>query len=224
MMNQGYVSLSSKLWMTGVVLVVCTCAWIAQAQDLPPEVAHYADIVFYNGSVLTMDQDQPPFSVAEALAVRDGKILAVGNDDRILKMAGPNTESMNLEGRALMPGIIDTHAHLYEYAIYKHPREYQTILLRGLRQQGVRYVTVRWREREIALADLRRAAEAASPGEWIFTMFTTDVNADMSRPKALLEFTRHDLDSAVPDNPLFVITGLVGSSGIANPCGISRSW
>jgi predicted amidohydrolase YtcJ len=216
MMNQSCVSLSSKLRTIGVVLVVCSCAWVAQAQDLPPEVAHYADIVFYNGSVLTMDQDQPPFTVTEALAVRDGKILAVGDDDRILPMAGPNTQRMNLEGKALMPGIIDTHAHLYEYAIYKHPREYQSILIRGLRQPGSRYATVRWGTPEIALADLRRAAETASPGDWIFTMFTTDVNADMTRPKALLEFNRHDLDSAVADHPLFVITGLVGSSGIAN--------
>ena len=142
MMNQSCVSRSSKLWTIGIVLVLCSYAWVAQAQNLPPEVTHYADIVFYNGSVLTMDQDQPPFTVAEALAVRDGKILAVGDDDRILKMAGPDTQSMNLNGRALMPGIIDTHAHLYEYAIYKHPREYQSILIRGLRQPGSRYAKI----------------------------------------------------------------------------------
>ena len=115
-----------------------------------------------------------------------------------------------------MPGVIDTHAHLYEYAIYKHPREYQTILIRGLRQRGVRYVTVRWRERETALADLKRAAEAASPEQWIYTMFTTDVNANMRRPETLLDFTRHDLDSVVPDNPIMVITGLVARTAIVN--------
>ena len=189
---------------------------VSQAQDLAPEVLHYADLVFYNGQVLTMDRDQPPFTVAQALAVRDGRILAVGNDERILRTAGPNTQRMNLEGRALMPGVIDTHAHLYEYAIYKHPREYQTILIRGLRQRGVRYVTVRWRVRETALADLQRAAEAASPGQWIYTMFTTDVNADMRRPETLLDFTRHDLDSVVPDNPIMVITGLVARTAIVN--------
>ncbi len=37
--------------------------WVSQAQDLAPEVLHYADLVFYNGQVLTMDQDQPPFTV-----------------------------------------------------------------------------------------------------------------------------------------------------------------
>ncbi|MEE2838986.1 MAG: amidohydrolase family protein [Acidobacteriota bacterium] len=207
---------SSQTRTIGILFILCFCTLVAPAQDLPPEVAHYADTVFYNGSVLTMDRDKPPFTVTEALAVRDGKILAVGDEDRILRMAGPDTRRMNLDGRALMPGIIDTHSHLYEYAIYKHPREYQRILIRGLRQDGFRYVTVNWRSRESALADLKRAAEAASPGDWIFTLFTTDVNADMTRPKALLEFTRHDLDSVVPDNPIFIITGLVGRSGIAN--------
>ena len=65
---------------------------VSQAQDLAPEVLHYADLVFYNGQVLTMDRDQPPFTVAQALAVRDGRILAVGNDERILKTAGPSDD------------------------------------------------------------------------------------------------------------------------------------
>ena len=77
-------------------------------------------------------------------------------------------------------------------------------------------MTVRWRVRETALADLQRAAEAASPGQWIYTMFTTDVNADMRRPETLLDFTRHDLDSVVPDNPIMVITGLVARTAIVN--------
>ncbi len=46
MMNQSCISLSSKLRTIGVVLAFCLCAWIVQAQDLPPEVAHYADLGF----------------------------------------------------------------------------------------------------------------------------------------------------------------------------------
>ena len=68
-----------------IVLVFASAVRIAQAQDFAPEVLHYADMVFYNGHVLTMDRDQAPFTVTEALAVRDGKILAVGEDERILR-------------------------------------------------------------------------------------------------------------------------------------------
>lgn len=188
-----------------------------KAQDLPPEVAHYADMVFYNGSVLTMDRDKAPFTVTRALALREGKILAAGTDDRILRMAGPRTVKVDLNGRAIMPGVIDTHAHVYEYAIYKHAREYQELLIRGLRSPAFKYVTARWQTRETVLADLKRAGETALPGQWLGNMYSTDVTAaNMAFPKALRELTRYDLDPAVPNNPLFIITGTVGTAGVAN--------
>ena len=55
-------------------------------QDLPSEVLAYADLILYNGKILTADDD---FTTAEAVAVRDGKFLAVGESDRIRRMAGP---------------------------------------------------------------------------------------------------------------------------------------
>jgi len=79
-----------------IVLVFGPAVWVAQAQDLAPEVLHYAEMVFYNGHVLTMDRDQPPFTVTEALAVRDGRILAVGDDDRILRMAGRSYQESSI--------------------------------------------------------------------------------------------------------------------------------
>ena len=75
----------------GILLISYFFVFVPQAQELPPEVLSYADIILYNGQVLTMDRDQPPFTVAEALAIRDGKILAVGENDRILGMAGAKT-------------------------------------------------------------------------------------------------------------------------------------
>ena len=60
----------------------------AQPQDLAPEVLAYADLIWYNGKVLTADDD---FTIAEAVAVRGGKFMALGDDQRILRMAGPRT-------------------------------------------------------------------------------------------------------------------------------------
>lgn len=77
----------------------------AQAQQVPDELLHYADIVFYNGEVLTADADRE-FTVAEAAAVRDDKILAVGASERILRLAGPGTRRIDLQGRSLTPGFI----------------------------------------------------------------------------------------------------------------------
>lgn len=77
----------------------------AQVPDLPPEVLHFADTVFYNGQVLTADADRD-FTIAEAVAVRDGRFLAVGDSADVLRYAGPGTRRIDLDGRSLTPGFI----------------------------------------------------------------------------------------------------------------------
>ena len=86
-----------------LLLLLVPC--LVHAQQLPDELLHYADIVFYNGEVLTADADRA-FTVAEAAAVRDEKILAVGSSESILKLAGPDTRRVDLKGRSLTPGFI----------------------------------------------------------------------------------------------------------------------
>src|SRR5438552_598934 len=80
----------------------------AQQAEVPPEVLHYADTIVYNGKVMTADKN---FSVAQAVAIREGKFLAIGDTKRILAMAGPNTRKIDLKGKAVVPGIIDLHQH-----------------------------------------------------------------------------------------------------------------
>ena len=73
----------------------------------------FADSVYHNGKVLTVDER---FSVAQALAVRDGKIMAVGSNAEILNLVGPKTRRLDLKGKTILPGFIDTHSHLFDYA------------------------------------------------------------------------------------------------------------
>ena len=75
------------------------------AQNLPPELIRYADSILYNGKVLTADKN---FTIAQAVAVRDGKILAVGTNAEIQRLAGPATRRVDLAGRSLVPGFIDS--------------------------------------------------------------------------------------------------------------------
>ncbi|MDX1499098.1 MAG: amidohydrolase family protein [Woeseiaceae bacterium] len=77
----------------------------ASAQDIPPELIRYADFVFYNGTVLTADADRD-FTVAEAVAVRDETILAVGTNAAMLRLAGPQTRRIDLAGGSVTPGFI----------------------------------------------------------------------------------------------------------------------
>ncbi|WP_165671221.1 amidohydrolase [Metapseudomonas otitidis] len=67
-----------------------------------------ADLVLLNGKVFTADKARP---MAQALAVADGKVLAVGSDAEISALADAGTQRIDLGGKALMPGLIDTHAH-----------------------------------------------------------------------------------------------------------------
>src|SRR5687768_18533085 len=77
----------------------------AQVQPVPPELLAYPNLVIVNGKVLTVD---PQFTVAEAVAVRDGKILAVGTNDQIKRLIGPATRVVDAGGRSVVPGFVDS--------------------------------------------------------------------------------------------------------------------
>ena len=93
--------------MAVILLAACT------AGDAPPipgnEVANSADRVFLDGAVYTVDAAR---SWAEAVAVRNGRIIAVGTNDEIESFIGANTEVTDLDGQMLLPGLHDSHTHL----------------------------------------------------------------------------------------------------------------
>ena len=68
------------------------------------------DVVFFNGQIITMEPDMPQ---AEAIAIKGEDILAVGTDEEIRALCGPDTQEIDLGGRALLPGFIDTHVHYF---------------------------------------------------------------------------------------------------------------
>ncbi len=71
-------------------------------------VAQQADVIYQGGDIVTVDDQNP---TAEALAVKAGKILAVGKKKDVLEFQGPNTELIDLQGKTLAPGFVDGHAH-----------------------------------------------------------------------------------------------------------------
>ncbi len=167
----------------------------AMAQDLPPEVLRYADTVFYNGKVVTADSQ---FTFAQALAVRDGKILKVGKNEPVLALAGPNTRKIDLQGKMLIPGIIDTHTHLHEYALRRYARATRPtgspINSKGYQTEVVGRTT------EDLLEQLKQFAEKNKPGEWLTFRLRPRALAD----EFFLAMTRADLDKIVPNNPMIV--------------------
>jgi predicted amidohydrolase YtcJ len=68
-----------------------------------------ADLVLANGKIVTVDQR---FGIASAVAIRNGRIAAVGTDSAVASLAGPQTRRIDLRGRTVIPGLIDNHMHL----------------------------------------------------------------------------------------------------------------
>src|SRR6185295_16452914 len=67
-----------------------------------------ADLVLFNGKVITVDSGD---GIAQAVAVRDGKIIAVGSNEQINRLATATTQRFDLRGRTVTPGLLDAHAH-----------------------------------------------------------------------------------------------------------------
>ncbi|MBI3939828.1 MAG: amidohydrolase family protein [Acidobacteria bacterium] len=169
---------------------VLLAAWLAavgglgidsglQAQDFPPEVLAYADLVLYNGKILTVDEK---FTIAQAIALRGGKVLAVGDSARVVKMAGPKTQKIDLAGKSVVPGFINPHGPLTG----EDPSEVSGIASAG----ELKAVDV-----DGYLRELKPFLDNAKPGEWVI--------AHAKRvPPLLYGLNRKLLDALSPNNPV----------------------
>src|SRR5882757_6756612 len=127
----------------------------AQAQTAAP------DIILSNGKIITVDNR---FSIAQAVAVRGERIVAVGTNAEINRLAGPNTRRIDLAGKSVVPGMIDNHAHIMEEG---------RIWLQELRLDGIT-------TRKTALEMIRAKAATLKAGEWVYVLggFTVDQFTD----------------------------------------------
>src|SRR5579884_889666 len=148
------------------------------------------DLVLTGGRVLTMDAQN---SVAQAVAIRDGRILAVGADDDVLRLAGDGTEVIDLDGRPTLPGLTDCHVHLASDA----GRAVNAAECRDFYDPSIRTVPD-------ILDRLREQAQNTPPGQWV-----------VGRGSPLQDFrlgegrlpTKAELDAAAPNNPCWISFG-----------------
>ena len=79
-----------------------------------------ADLIIHNARIVTVD---PKFSTAQAMAIRGERILAVGTNEAILRQATPSTQRIDMKGKTVLPGLMDTHVHANGAAMYEfdHP-------------------------------------------------------------------------------------------------------
>ena len=153
----------------------------------------HADLILHNGRVVTVD---PDLGTVAALAVRAGRVEAVGSDADVLRLQGPDTDVFDLEGRSVVPGLADNHFH----ALGGGP---------GVDLSGARTMA------EVLGAIAARAARTA-PGELVVTNSNWH-EGQLAEQRLPL---RDDLDRAVPDHPVVVVRG--GHEFILNSAALSR--
>src|SRR5688572_23992419 len=89
------------------VFLAASLAKGAAAQSVPPELISYPQTILHNGKILTVDEG---FGTAEAVAIRDGHVIAVGTTADVMRLRGPQTQVFDLRGRTVVPGFVQTDA------------------------------------------------------------------------------------------------------------------
>jgi len=145
-----------------------------------------ADLVITNGKVITVDKS---FSIAQAVAVKDGRIVAVGTDERIKALAGRQTKAIDLDGKTMLPGINDAHIHAMLYWGSRPP------LVLDVGYPAVKSIS------DIVAAVGKKAREVR-PGEWIRATGLNLDNLEECKKAPARYPTRLDLDPVSPDNPV----------------------
>jgi Amidohydrolase family len=146
-----------------------------------------ADLVLTNGKIITVDR---AFTITDSIAVAGNRIVAVGPREAMAQFTAPATRVVDLKGKAVMPGLVDGHAHM--------DREGLKSIFPAL--GPVRSI----RDIQDRIAELARSR---APGEWIVTMPIGDPPFYFDVPDTLAEKrwpTRQELDAAAPNNPVFI--------------------
>ncbi len=152
---------------------------------VPMAVHADADLIIHNGKVITVDA---AFSISEAVAIKDGKILATGNDGEILKHQGEKTRLIDADGKVVMPGLMDSHTHPLGAALseWKEPLPDLHSL-----KSVFDYIT--------------QKTKTTPEGEWIVVRYAFPTRLDEGRFPTIAE-----LDQIAPKHPVLYHAGPAG--------------
>jgi len=190
-------------WTGTMLLLMCLAACGGGEQETPDAVTGSADLVLRGGTIATVD---PALGTVEALAVRGHAIVAVGGDDDIAALIGPETRVVDLAGRFAMPGFIEGHGHFLgigealQILDLTHAKSWDDI---------VSMVAV--------------AADKARPGEWITGRGWHQDKWDAAPEQSIDGVPLNDtLSAASPDNPV-ALTHASGHAIMANDAALQAA-
>jgi predicted amidohydrolase YtcJ len=146
---------------------------------------HSPDKILYNGNIVCVDKD---FGVAKAVAIKNGRFTGVGEDKDILNLASPQTSMIDLQGRTVLPGLIDTHNHMTQAGL-------------GMIQLSL--------EGSTCIADIVKLVDEnvrdTAPGEWVTTALIGEPAINHLLKEGRYPTCR-DLDPVSPDNPVCIVS------------------
>lgn len=195
---------SWKHLMLALTLLLAQAATRARAAGLE------ADLVIYNGKILTVNSPNPDgYATAQAVAIYKGDFVAVGTNDEALAFAGPTTRKIDVAGRTVLPGIVETHDHIYGGASHFFPPGKPRV---GETDPAITYTT-----KDEFLAQLRTLALGKKPGEWVVMTPRSAQGYPVELQRG--EVTIQDLDKAAPNNPVYfhwnvTVEGLANSKAL----------
>lgn len=178
------------------------------AQQVPPELISYPSMIIYNAKIVSMDDpgfNSSPGRIHQAMAVRDGRVQFLGANERILAFAGPQTKKIDLKGRTVAPGMIDTHNHLHNGAVSDWARD---------NPQKIEAIVKRFSVTGNSFADITKSIELVVkeqmarplPGQWAMIGLPGEVTGIGGLYLDTQQLSRQQLDQWAPKLPV-VITG-----------------
>lgn len=164
-----------------VVLLICSAFLSLQVSAQQP--TEPADTILHSGTIVTVDE---AFMKAEAVAIRDGRFAAVGTAVDVMALEGPDTVIVDLQGRTVLPGLIDSHVHQFDAAMNR-------VNVDLFEAKSIRDILER----------ISARVDDVEPGEWVV--------ASSRWHESLIEEgrlpTRFELDSVAPNNPVVIPRG-----------------
>ncbi|HEY3160846.1 MAG TPA: amidohydrolase family protein [Vicinamibacterales bacterium] len=188
----------------GVVIAVVLAGPASAQAQVPPELLAYPNLVLVNGKVLTVDQQ---FTIAEAVAIRDGKVLAVGTNDQIRRLVGPSTRVVDAGGKSIVPGFIDSDGD----NAFAGGDLYKDTMVNGVVGTKVRDDSVAGMLRQVSALVAK-----ANPGSPVWVRMADEWIGELSK------LTAKDLDALAPNNPLSL--ALSSSEGVVNTLMLNRAF
>jgi hypothetical protein len=145
-------------------------------------VANSVDVVLYNGKITTLDRPNPE---ARAVGILDGRFVTAGPDRDVMALAGPATKQIDLKGRRVIPGLIDSHMHIIRGGLNYNME---------LRWDGVRSLAD-------AMGMLKAQVDRTPAPQWVRVVggFTAHQFAEKRLP------TLDEINAVAPDTPVFIL-------------------